>query len=109
MATPIDVAAELWAELAKGDVVEAFVTDAVDHVDGLYSFETNTVYVNPAVNTVLTLLHELMHRRWPQWSERKVARESKAVLGRMSDAEVRRWHRAYQKAKRIHKRTVRAK
>jgi hypothetical protein len=108
MATADPVLADLWDELAKGDVVEAFVTHDAMHLDGLCSYQTNTVYVNPATNTVLTLLHELMHRRWPKWSERKVARESTRVFCEMSDAEVKRWHRAYQKAKRIHTRTVKA-
>jgi hypothetical protein len=107
MATPMDVAAELWDELRKGDVVEAFIADDV-HLDGLCSYKNGTVYVNPATNTVLTLIHELMHRRWPKWSERKVARESADLFCGMSEADVKRWYRAYQKAKRTRKRVVRA-
>ena len=106
--TPEDTLAELWAELGKGGVTEAHITAPDMHVDGLCVFP-HQVYVNPAPNIVLTLLHELMHRRHPRWSERRVDRESKALLGHMSDKDVKRWYRAYQKAKRVSTRTVRAK
>lgn len=106
--TSEDVLAELWTELGRGRVIEASITATDMHVDGLCVFPDH-VYVNPAPGIVLTLLHELTHRRWPQWSERRVDRESKAALASMSDADVRRWYRAYQKAKRVSRRTVRAK
>jgi hypothetical protein len=105
VATSDEVLADLWDELAKGDVVEAFLADKV-HLDGLC--HDGKVYVNPATNTVLTLLHELMHRRWPRWSEKRVARESANLFCDMSEADVKRWYRAYQKAKRVSRRTVKA-
>jgi hypothetical protein len=108
MATPDEVLADLWDELGKGRVVEAFIKHDV-HLDGLCSYKNGTVVINPATNTVLTLIHELMHRRWPRWSEKKVARESEALFCAMSEADVKRWYRAYQRAKRVSRRTVKAK
>jgi len=96
--------AELREELSKGRIVETHLREDGYVLDGLCDHGNQTVYIDPAPSVVETLIHELCHRRWPSWSERKVRVESQRLLGDMTPAEVRRWYRRYLKA-----RTVRAK
>lgn len=97
---------ECWAELGRGRIVEATVHAPDCHVDGLTVFP-DYIYINPAPAIIETLLHELLHRRWPHWSERRVDREAKRLLSHMSSANVAKWYRQYQRAKRTRKRPVR--
>jgi hypothetical protein len=105
--TPAELLDELSAEMRRGNVSEAELLDPFYHLDGFCDYGTRRVYVNPRPSVVETLLHELTHRRWPAWSERRVYRESRRVLATMSHADVAKWYRAYQAAVRRHKRPKR--
>lgn len=94
---------ELTSEMERGNIAEAALHDPSFHLDGFCDYASHRVYVNPRPAVVETLLHELTHRRWPHWSERRVLRESRRVLSTMSHADVDRWYRAYQLAARRHK------
>jgi hypothetical protein len=83
----------LWDELKRGNVHEADVRDEKYHLDGLC--DGKRVYVNPAPGVVESLLHELCHRRFPRWSERRVLAESRRLLAKMSEREVRKWYRRF--------------
>jgi len=96
--------AELVEELAKGNITEADLRDPTHHLDGFCDYSSRRVYVNPRPGVVETLVHELIHRRYPRWSERRVDREAKGILGHMTPAEVDQWYRAYQEIKRTRKR-----
>jgi len=98
---------ELSEELSRGRVVEAPLRATGAHLDGLCDHGNGTIYVNPAPAIVETLLHELCHRRWPSWSEGRVHRESRRLLGSLDDAAMGRWYRLYQRAKRVRRRPVR--
>lgn len=87
---------EVWDEMGKGAITEAALHDATNHLDGLCDYGSQRVYVNPKPSTVETLLHELIHRRWPRWGERRVDYEAKRLLSMMSHAEVAKWYRRYQ-------------
>jgi hypothetical protein len=97
---------ELREELSRGRVVEAQLRAKDSHLDGLCDPSNQTIYVWPAPSVVETLLHELMHRRWPSWGERRVLRESRRVLARLDDNAIARWYRDYQRVKRVRLRPV---
>ena len=96
--------AELADELGKGAITEADLRDPTHHLDGFCDYSSRRVYVNPRPAVVETLIHELLHRRFPRWSERRVDREAKLVIGHMTPAEVDGWYRQYQAIKRTRKR-----
>ncbi len=93
---------ELRAELARGRVFQAEIQSDGELVEGLYEPSSGNVYVDPAPNVVDTLLHELLHRRYPRWGERRVSDTARRLVTAMSDQERRWWYRAYRKtAKRM--------
>jgi len=101
--------AELEETLATTRIVEARLRgDTKDEqLHGLCDFGRHTVYIDPAPSVVHTLIHELLHARWPSWSERRVVRESDRVFVAMDAATVDRWLRMYRRARRLSKRAVR--
>lgn len=102
-----DMLADLEQELARGRVIEAPLRkDGPHHLEGLYDSGTGIIRVNPRPAVVECLLHELVHRRYPQWSEWRVQREGRRLLTALDDAGVDKWYRAYQKAKRVSKKRV---
>jgi hypothetical protein len=107
MRTQDDILADLWEEFGRGKIIEAAVHAPDEHVDGLTKFP-DYIYINPAPAIVETLLHELIHRRWPSWSERRVDRQAGQLLACMNNNDVAKWYRAYQKHKRARKRAVQA-
>ena len=102
---PADRLAELHEELNKGKVVEARLIAPDMHMDGLCDFGSKTIYIDPRTAIVTTLLHELLHRRHPDWQEHRVAREEKRLIRNMTTKEVSRWYRNYQQVKRTRQRT----
>lgn len=93
--------AELRTEFAKGKVYQAEIHSDGELVEGLYQPSNGAVYVDPAPNVVDTLLHELLHRRYPRWGERRVSDTARRLVTAMSDVERRLWYLAY---KRVAKR-----
>ncbi len=88
---------ELRAELAKGRVYQSEIQSDGELVEGLYEPGSGNVYVDPSPNVVDTLLHELLHRRYPRWGERRVSQTAHRLVSAMSDSERRSWYRAYRK------------
>jgi hypothetical protein len=91
-------------EMKRGHVHEADLRDPKFHLDGLC--DGNKVYVNPAPGVVEALLHELCHRRFPRWSEKRVLAESRRLLCHLSERELRGWYREYQQVAVKRKRPV---
>jgi hypothetical protein len=97
-------------ELRKGLIYEAPIVGSEDHhVEGLCSWETQEITVNPAPNVVDTLIHELLHRRFPRWSENRVRLETWRVMRQMSDADVQAWYRKYRRLAKRKSKPVRLK
>lgn len=99
---------ELEQELDRNKVYEARLRKSgKKHLHGLYEQTGGvvTVWINPRPMIVETLLHELIHCRWPNWSETRVDREARRLLQTLDDGGVDKWFRAYQRAKRNTKRT----
>lgn len=95
---------ELRAELARGNVFCARISSDGELVEGLYEPSSGAVYVDPVPNVVDTLLHELLHRRYPRWGEKRVSETAHRLNTAMSDEERREWYRLWRRiAKRLRK------
>jgi hypothetical protein len=85
-------------------VFRARISSDGEVVEGLYEPSSGNVYVDPVPNLVDTLIHELLHRRYPRWGEKRVSDTAHRLTMAMSDDERRAWYRAYQRAaKRLSK------
>ena len=89
---------DLWDELQRGKVIECSLRDPSWRLDGLQDGET--IYIDPRPAIIETLCHELIHRRKPRWSERRVTSEARRLLSRMDEADLATWWRRYQRVKR---------
>ena len=85
-------------ELRRGKVYECTLRDPSWRLDGLQHGEA--IYIDPRPAILETLVHELLHRRKPQWSERRVNREARMILSKMSEPEIALWWRKYNAIKR---------
>ena len=99
----LDLLAE---EFKRGGITEAHIIAEGAHVHGLC--EGEKIVVNPAPAIVDTLLHELLHRRFPKWGEKRVERTATRLVYYMDSKTVRHWHRKYQRAAKKAKRPVQA-
>jgi hypothetical protein len=99
--------AQVWLELRAGKkITEAYINGGdKERVYGI-SESTGQVTVNPVHHVMDTLVHELIHRLHPKWGEKRVVREAYLIVATMSDLEVRRWHRQYERVRRIQKRAI---
>lgn len=96
----VDLAA-LEAELAKGRIYEAtLITDDGAHLMGLCDHGTGAITIDPKVAIVSTLLHELIHRKYPHWSEKRVAQAELHTLRQLSQHDIQVWYRRYRRAVR---------
>lgn len=99
---------ELEQELSRSRIYEARLRKyKKSHLHGLCDQEGTsvTIWINPRPIIVETLLHELIHQRWPDWGEQQVDRAAKRALRALDDRGIDRWYRAYQQAKRATRRT----
>lgn len=90
-----DMLAELEEELSRGKVYEAELKARGQIVYGLCDYETGAITVDPVPYTVEVLLHELVHRRWPSWSERRVEREAHRLVCSLTRRQLLAWHRRW--------------
>lgn len=90
------------AELGAGRISEAFIHDPGFQTDGLTDDGSKHITINPAHQTIDTVIHEILHRLYPAWSERYVRNRTAWLRNRMSDAEVQTFYAEYQR--RVYKR-----
>jgi len=88
---------EITDELKNGRIFEAPIIGSKYHVEGLCNWETKEITVNPSASVVDTLVHELLHRRFPTWSEERVRIETGRVMFTLSHADVQDWYRQYKR------------
>jgi hypothetical protein len=88
---------EISTELRKGLIFEAQILGSKEHVEGLCRWDTQEITVNPSVSVVDTLIHELLHRRFPKWSEDRVRLETWRVIRQMTPKEIAAWYRKYKR------------
>lgn len=89
---------ELRHELKKGNIIEAPLRGKGWHIDGL-SYKEN-VYVDPAPTIAEIIIHELLHRRFPRWGEKRVDRTARRLLRSMNSRQAAWWSREFQRRKR---------
>ncbi len=89
---------DLYDELSRGRIYECSLNDPHWRLDGLQ--DGDNIYIDPRPAIIETLMHELLHRRFPRWSERRVTKEARSLLSRMGDADLASWWRAYGRTKR---------
>jgi hypothetical protein len=92
---------DLEVELANGRIYEAtLITDDGAHLMGLCNHGTGAITIDPKVAIVATLLHELIHRKYPDWSEAKVRKAEVYALQQLSQQNIQTWYRRYRRAVR---------
>ena len=84
--------------MQRGRIFECTLRDPHWRLDGLQHGEN--IYIDPRPAILETLCHELLHRRKPRWSERRVRDESRRILSKMSEQEIASWYRRYLKIRR---------
>ncbi len=85
----------LWEEMELGRIWEVSLRSEELQVFGLS--EGQNIYIDARLAIIEVLIHELLHRRFPDWSERKVRKTTKALTVRLSEQEKRRWWRGYKR------------
>ena len=90
---------DLYDELQRGQIYECTLRNSAWRLDGLQHGQA--IYIDPRPAILETLVHELLHRRKPRWSERRVTREARLMLSRMDEAEIATWWRRYRKVRKI--------
>jgi hypothetical protein len=96
----------LAEELQRGRIIEAPLREPGYLVHGVCDPVTEVIIIDPAPAIVSTLLHELLHRRYPAWSERRVRQEEKRLMGIVSDEDVRYFYQQYNRRRRRKRATV---
>lgn len=89
---------DLYDEMKRGRIYECNLRDPHFVLDGLQ--DGDNIYIDPRPAIIETLCHELLHRRFPRWSERRVTKEARSLLSRMGESELASWWRGYQRVKR---------
>jgi len=102
----MDVLSELEAEFRKGGITLGHLVAEGEHLDGIC--EGKRVVVDPAPATVDTLIHEVLHRRFPRWGERRVSKTAERIVRQMDHATVRKWYRRLMKTAKKAKRPIHA-
>lgn len=92
-------------EMEKGLIYERPIVGSKSHVEGLCNWESGEISVNPAPSVCDTVIHEVLHRRFPKWSEERVKEETWRVMSSMTPEDVQAMYREY---KRIVKRQRKA-
>jgi len=85
----------VMAELGAGRIREGWIPSERDYyADG--QTRGQDITINPAAEVVVTLIHELLTRLYPQWSERYIKNRVSYLMKRMTDEEVRLLYAEYQ-------------
>lgn len=85
------------AELGAGRISEAFIHDPGFQTDGLTDEASQHITINPQHQTVDTVIHEILHRLYPAWSEVYVRRTTSWLRNRMTEQDVQTVYAEYQK------------
>lgn len=97
MAVDLD---DLYDEMARGRIYECSLRGSGKwQIDGFQSGET--IYIDPRPAVLETVLHELLHRRKPRWTERSVGIAARNMAVRMDEATKAKWWKAYRQIRKI--------
>jgi len=80
----------IWEELGKGKVEERPLQEKRPRKKAIRGWcDGEHAVVNPIPDTCDTLIHELLHRRFPDWSERTVKARTTEMIRRLTPEEMR--------------------
>ena len=96
---------KVFAEIGSGRVTRTFIKEKGYIVDGLYN-GAGHIYINEDHLLADLLTHELLHRRFPNWSENYVRRTTSYLMRRMSDEEKQALVSEYRKRARSRRKPV---
>lgn len=86
--------ARVCVEMGRGRITEARIDDADSwQTDGYVC--GGHITINPMHETVDTVIHELLHRLYPAWSERGVRIWTGRIMRQLSGAEVQAFYDEY--------------
>jgi|GEM_PF-4929796 hypothetical protein len=88
----------LCSELLVAPLTEAYIVSADHYVDGMC--EDGSITIAPHHHVVDTVIHELLHRIYPERSERSIRRTTTMLRKTLTDDEVLWFYDEYQKRKR---------
>lgn len=88
----------IWDELHRGKIWECSLRDPHWHLDGLA--EGEDVFLDIRSSILLTLIHELLHRRHPRLAERSVERISRQLFCKLTEPDKRKWWNAYRRIRK---------
>lgn len=99
--TPHLTLADVRDELRRGPVIERQILNETHHVDGYCDYSRGEIVINPfPVEFADTILHELCHRLYPDWTEARVKRETKRLRRTMDESDIRRLILAYRRRRK---------
>ena len=94
---------KLWlrlrSELDTAKITEAYVSSEDVYVDGLCHAD-GSVVINPQHQTVDTVIHELLHRIYPERSERSIRRTTTILRKTLTDKEVQQFYEKYKRRRK---------
>ena len=94
---------KLWlrlrSELETAKITEAYVSSEDVYVDGLCHAD-GSVVINPQHQTVDTVIHELLHRIYPERSERSIRRTTTILRKTLTDKEVQQFYEKYKRRRK---------
>lgn len=98
--------AELRHEFDRGAIVEANLRSEKpgEVLHGVHIGQV--VVVDPVPHVVEVLMHELLHRRFPRWGEKRVEKTANHLMLAMPPATRRAWYRRYRKVATKHRAVV---
>lgn len=86
------------AELGAGRISETYLIDASGiSCHGFTEGARKHITINPAHQTCDTVIHEILHRLFPAWSEAYVRNRTAYLRNRMTDQETQALYAEYQK------------
>lgn len=90
----------LTEEFARGKIFEARLNSVGKraHLYGIYDPDRDEIVIDPRRAIVETLIHELLHRRFPHWSERRVRQTERRIMAEMALEDVWTWYRRYRRS-----------
>lgn len=89
---------DLFEEMRRGRIFECSLRAKGGQLYGLT--DGRDVYIDPRPAVLEFVVHELIHRRHPRYSERTVSAKARRLVVAMDEATKARWWRAYQRIKR---------
>jgi hypothetical protein len=94
---------DVMAEVGAGNITEGWISHKTHYIKGMCELPSGTITINPAYDKVETLIHEIVHRLRPEWTERYVRRTTTILLRQLSDLEIVALYAQYEKRKKVRK------